>query len=172
MSKTDPVVDWTTRVWKWFDHNVGITAAVVFAGVLFTMSAAGCVSGTAIDPVTGEDATAAEIEASVTNEVRDIDRQIVALAQQRAQIDAKIMALNDEADALVELGQSRVDEAIAETEARVAFGQNVIEAASQAIPGFGQFAPILAGLLGGGLLFDNYRKGRVIKRKKKQLGEE
>lgn len=165
------IVDWPTKVWKWADHNIGFTAAAALALVIFALFASGCINGTAIDPVTGDKATAAEIENSVQKAVNENDKQVVAYAQQLAVLQSKIEQLDTESDQLIEVGNARIDEANAKTQARIAFGQSVIDTASASIPGFQVFAPILGTLLGGGLIFDNIRKGKVIRQKKAKLGE-
>ena len=163
-------MDILNRALKWIDHNRNVVLAlVVVVGLIAGMAAMiGCASK-----------TGGVIEAAPGQPVAQVTRQELLvqattaekqLAIDRATLDARVAAYNEEVEAL----NARVELGLADLDRQDEFRGQVIEViglvGTQAAAGTinpAALIPLAVGLLGGGLAIgagtDNRRKDRIIK---------
>ena len=159
------IIDWTTRIWKWFDHNPGISIAAL-AAVLVTFLGPTACQGKAANPETGEKMTSTQLSIAGLKAMASIENQREFFTARINSDTASMAALDSEGDATAAAFNEAMDTADAETERNTSIVRAIPETAtSLGIPGVPVVSTILA-LFAAGVGGDNIRKGAKIKRDK------
>lgn len=166
LASSGDLIDAPAKIVRFAEHNVGLVAAALLCLVVTGCGALGGFEGRAIDPVTGEQATAQEIEASANAEIRSGDAEILKLNLEMQRTLAQIEMIDSELDELALAAQAAADQATAITNERLSSVDRAVEVVASIFPGAGPIATAALAVVGAGLGFDNLRKNRVIKREK------
>lgn len=161
------MINATTKVFKFLEHNPFVTVAAVLAIAISLLGPVGC-QGKVASPFSGEQATADVIKHEAEVVLRNIgeERRVIS-----AGIDAGIVALgalDDDEDDTLDRANVAIAGANAETERRGALGKMLLDAFMMSTP-MGPLGPILSPLLLGGLGLDRVRTGLVVRKKDKEI---
>jgi len=162
---TTESTDWLHQVLKWLNYNRGLVAGLVLFGLVFAWPT-GCASKTGAIREPGQLITAGQLEAEAITLQLELD-------QKKAQLDARIAAYNAEIEAV----NAQLERGVADLQRQDEIKAQLIDFAgstASAIASGGFTAPAAinslvtlgALVVGGGAVYDNIRKRKVIVRLK------